>query len=244
MNKKRASVITVILFAIFGIIKLYPELIYLHKFKYNNYTFYSNSAIDSNAVIIINTTNKLVLNDFIDCVPNQYDVFLCNSYSLFWLHTFLGRKPSGASDMITNNIYIANADCKKNIACGSIKHKQIKSNERSLESVIAHETTHIMLRNKLGIKNYRKLVKNENWKIEGVCEWVAFNGTEMNVNQMIELIKSKSYINNPWQTYRLYRFAVTYLIQAKGYGLEDIITYTDTFEAILQELTSINSYTK
>ncbi len=232
--KKKVLIILVILFSILGVIKLYPELIYLHKFKHNNYTFYSNSPIDSIAVEVINSTNKLVLNDFLDCDQKSYDVFICNSYSLFWLHTFLGRKPSGASDMATNNIYIANVNFKKNIAFSSERNRKLKG--RSIKSVIAHESTHIMLRKKFGLKKYRRLIKTENWKIEGICEWIAFNDKEINENQMLELIESQTYINNPWHRYQLYRFAVSYLIDSKGYNLDDIITCSDTFETILQEL--------
>ncbi len=232
--KKKVLIILIILFTILGIIKLYPELIYLHKFKHKNYTFYSNSPIDSTAVEIINMTNKLVINDFLNYKQGRYDVFICNSYSLFWLHTFLGHKPSGASDMATNNIYIANADFKRNIAFNSNKNGRLKG--RSIKSVIAHESTHIILRKKIGLKKYRRLIKTENWKIEGVCEWIAFYDKEIDENQMLELIESRTYINNPWHRYKLYRFAVTYLIDTKGYSLEDIITYPDTFEKILQEL--------
>lgn len=217
-----------------GIIKLYPELIYLNKLKHNNYTFYSNSHIDSIAVEIINLTNELVLNDFLNCEQDRYDVFFCNSYFLFWLPTFLGRKPSGASDLATNNIYIANVDFKRNIAFNSDRNRKLKG--RSIKSVIAHESTHIILRRKLGLKKYRRLIKTENWKIEGICEWIAFKDKEINENKMLELIDSQTYFNNPWHRYQLYRFAVTYLIDTKGYNLVDIITCSDTFKTILQEL--------
>jgi len=232
--------VLVILFSILGVIKLYPELIYLHKFKHNNYTFYSNSPIDSIAVEIINLTNRLVLNDFLNCNQDRYDVFICNSYSLFWLHTFLGRKPSGASDMATNNIYIANVDFKGTIAFNSEKNGKLKG--RSIRSVIAHESAHIILRKKIGLKKYRKLIKTENWKVEGICEWIAFNDKEINEDQMFELIKSQTYIKNPWYRYQLYRFVVTYLIETKGYNLDHILTCSDTFETILQEL-NINETT-
>ncbi|MFW6352107.1 MAG: hypothetical protein ACOC2E_06945, partial [Bacteroidota bacterium] len=232
--KKKALITLVIFFSILGIIKLYPEWLYMHKFKYNNYTFYAGSPIDSVVVEIINSTNKLVLNDFLDCNKKRYDVFICNSYPLFWLHTFLGRKPSGASDMVTNNIYIANADFKNNIAFSSDKNGKLKG--RSIKSVIAHESAHIGLREKIGLKKYKRLIKTENWKIEGVCEWVAFNDKKIDENQMLDLIKSQDYINNPWHRYRLYRFALTYLIDTKGYNLEDIVAYPETFETVLQEL--------
>ena len=232
--KKKVLISLIILFSILGVMKLYPELIYLHEFKHDNYTFYSNSHIDSTAIEIINSTNRLISNDFLNCDTNRYDVFICNSYSLFWLHTFLGRKPSGASDMVTNNIYIANIDFKKNIVSDLGKIRKPKG--RSIKSVIAHESTHIMLRKKFGLKKYRRLIKYENWKIEGVCEWIAFNDEDISEPKMLELIESQTYINNPWHRYQLYRFAVAYLIDTKGYDLEDIVACPDTFETILQEL--------
>lgn len=234
MIKKSMLIALTILFIVLLVGKLYPELIYLHKFKYKNYTLYSNSNIDSSAIEIINSSNELISNDYINSESGRYDVFFCNSYHLFWLHTFLGRKPSGASDLATNNIYLANVDIIRDKVFNSEKDGKVKG--RTIKSVIAHESTHIILRKQLGLKQYRKLIKTENWKIEGICEWIAFSDEKIDRNQMLKLIESRTYHKNPWHRYQLFRFAVTYLIETKGYNLEDIVLCTDAFDIILQEI--------
>jgi hypothetical protein len=220
--------------ASFGIPRLFPQIFYKNHIQYKDYKVYSNNIIDRNIYQILDSSAIIIGNNLIDKKQDSYNVFLCNSYFLFWIHTFLGKLPVAASDLITNNIYIANVNLTKNYASNSKNLNGSKG--RSVQSAIAHEQTHIILRQKLGFWKYRQLLKEANWKIEGFCEWIAFNGEPFDYNEIYSIIASGIYVKSPFCRYKIFRFVVNYLIVNKKYDFNDLIDSKDEFEYILQEL--------
>ncbi len=234
--KKRISIILFILISgiiVIGLPKIFPQLFYKKRIEVKNYTIYSNKYIDSSIVQIIDTVDILMSNKMIDKKDYIYDVYLSNSYFLFWLHTFLNKLPTGASDFVTNNIYIANANLVNNYAYNFTNNKTLKV--RSVHSVIAHESVHILLRKELGFRKYRKLIKHCNWKIEGLCEWIAFNDIEINKQEIKRILESETYINNPYDRYKVYRALVDYLIREGGYNLKELMNSNDNFDDIIRK---------
>lgn len=218
---------------IIGYLKIFPEVLYKNKFQVDNYTVYSNKYIDSSIVHVIDTVKILLENDLIDRKSCTFDVFISSSYLLFWAHTFLNKKPTGASEFVTNNIYIANGDIEKNHTHNFEDKKVLKG--RSLHSVIAHESMHIIIRKELGTLEYLKVLKKNNWKVEGFCEYIAFNNIQIDRENMLEIIKSKFYVNNPYDRYKVYRAVVEYLICTEDYTFIDLMTSDDNFEFVLKK---------
>lgn len=232
-NKRKLLIfISVLVFCItfFGILKIFPRCYYRYRFQVENYTLYSNQPVDSSVIQVIGTVNMLTGNKRFNFPNYRYDIFLSNSYFLFWIHTALNKMATGASDLVTNNIYIANADIEKNSACNFQEGR-----ERSLHSVIAHESTHILLRKKYGLRKYRKLLKHKNWKVEGFCEWIALNDVPPDEEKIRKIVQSESYITNPFDRYITYRAAVSYLLEDESCDLDRLMASDDNFETILQE---------
>lgn len=165
-----------------------------------------------------------------------FDVFLTNSYRLFWFHTFLHRKPTGASEFVTNNIYVANSEVKKNYCYNFKQDKTLKG--RSLHSVIAHESVHIIIRNRIGRMKYLQILKNSNWKIEGYCEWVALHNTSIDRQNLQEIISSQSYLHNPYDRYKLYRAMVDYLLHCEKLTFIELMEFDSSFEHVLHKFAS------
>ena len=67
---------------------------------------------------------------------------------------------------VTNHVFIASADFTSNVA-----HRNASDfNKRALSSVIAHEITHGLIRNRLGLLRGLRLAE---WENEGYCDFVA-----------------------------------------------------------------------
>jgi hypothetical protein len=217
-----------------GYLKVFPEILYKNKFHLDNYTIYSNNYIDSSIVYIIDTATILLENNLIDRQNHKFDVLISNSYPLFWAHTFLNKKPTGASEFVTNNIYIANGVIENNY-CYNFEDKKKEIKGRSLHSVIAHESVHIIIRKELGTLKYLRILKKSNWKVEGFCEWIAFNNIPIERQIILEIIRSDSYVNNPYDRYKLYRALVDYLIRTEEYTFIDLMTSDDNFEFVINK---------
>jgi len=230
----RISILLLVIgFVIIGLLKAFPQCLYKNRYRVENYTIYSNEYIDSSVVQIIDSVNFLVRNKLVDRQENTYNIYLNNSYFLFWFHTFLSKKPTGASNSVTSNIYIANTNLTQNYAYNFTN--STASKKRSIHSVIAHETMHIILRKKFGFWNYHQLLKKCNWKVEGLCEWIAFNNIHIDREEIQKILNSKSYIDNPYDRYKIYRAMVDFLLKNECNSLSDVMTSNDDFEDVLKK---------
>lgn len=228
----KISLLTIIsLFVLVTIPRLLPQIFYKNQVQYKEYKVYSNDVIDPNIFHILDSAIVLTGNDLIPDTKFQYRVFLCNSEFLYRIHTIYWKMSTGSSDYMTNNIFIAYSNLKDNYA-SYYKNPEF-SKKRSIQSTIAHEQTHIILRETFGLFKYINLVKNENWKIEGFCEWIAFNGIPIDYEYINSIVKSGGYKKNPFLQYQLYRFAVDYSIVNNKYSLSELMTSKDKFEEIL-----------
>jgi hypothetical protein len=217
-----------------GTPRIFPQIFYKNQLEYKHYHIYSNDEISSNIYTILDSTILLTNNTFITKSTHDYNVFLCNSYFLFWMHTFLGRSPSGASDFVSNNIYIANYNLKHSIVANSLLVHPLKG--RDAQSVIAHEQVHIMLRDQLGLWRYRNLAIDSTWKIEGVCEWIALKDKAINYKEIFQILEAGTYRENPFHRYQIYRFVIDYLISKKNFKLMDIVNSKYEFEKLVNGL--------
>jgi len=229
----RIILLIFILFILFvSIPRLLPQIFYKNHISYKDYKVYSNERIDKNIYHILDSTIVLTSNNLLPEARYSYKIFLCNSGFIYRLHTIFWRMSTGSSDYITNNIFIAYSNLADNWA--SYLNNPDTTKRRSIQSTIAHEQTHIILRETFGLFKYAGLVRSANWKIEGFCEWIAFNEIPIDYKYIQKIVKSGEYIHNLFLKYRLYRFAVDYLIADKGYNLKELMASNDSFEDILE----------
>lgn len=233
---KKSLRLIMLIFIVLGLFiaipRLLPQIFYKNHISYKDYKVFSNEKIDANIYHILDSTIVLTSNDLLPKARYSYKVFLCNSGFLYRLHTIFWKMSTGSSDYITNNIFIAYTNLADNWA--SYFNNPDATKRRSIQSTIAHEQTHIVLRETYGLFNYAGLVRSVNWKIEGFCEWIAFNGIPIDYKNIQKIVKSGEYINNPFQQYRLSRFAVNFLISNKNYNLKELMDSNDSIESILE----------
>jgi len=133
--------------------KILPQLFYTNKTKYKNYVIYSNDNINSSIYHILDSVIQLTNYMNLPKANEKYNVFLCNSDLLMRLGTTMLFVPTGASDFISNNIYLSHTDIKRNFATS----EEGSTFGRTIQSVIAHEQTHILIREKMGKLSYFRL---------------------------------------------------------------------------------------
>jgi hypothetical protein len=91
------------------------------------------------------------------------------------------------------------------------------NNERSLSGVIAHETTHLLIRKKFG---YWRNLTMPTWKKEGYAEHVA-GGTTLTFEAGVKMWKENPQDGTGYQYFKYY-MCVKYLLEHDQLSVDDL----------------------
>lgn len=202
-------------YGILGILILYigilsfPNFLFSQVRHYKNFRVYAHVDLDSNIISIIDSSQARIERSKLFDSEITHNVYLCNSnleYAFFALpaqNSFACKYPG------INSIFISVSDVKADIV-----RKPQSDKTRSLSGTMAHEATHNLVENELGIIKYKLLA---NWKNEGYCDFIA---NESSINYDIGL--SQFCENNLNHNYFKYRLWIEYLILHKNQSFVDI----------------------
>jgi hypothetical protein len=115
----------------------------------------------------------------------------------------------------TNNIFINEADVAKDL----VFRKAPAYNQRSLSEVVAHEVTHLLIREKFG---YVKNITMPAWKKEGYSEYVS-GGTTLDHASGAGLWKANPNNDRGYQYFKYYSL-VKYLLDHDKLTVEELFT--------------------
>ncbi len=197
---------------------LFPEFFFEKKISYKSYTIYTNYKIPEGYKQVIDKSESLIKKSEIYQPKHKQKIFICNNDFLFTLFAKFSRKAFAINNPMTNDIFIADADFSKNKS----RSKSKNFNIRTLSGVIAHETCHSLLRNKLklGLIKYRF---SSIWKIEGYCDFIAketSHNFQKGINLLCEQKKNKESKSFEYFKYKLY---IDYLIKDKKIKINEIL---------------------
>ncbi len=147
---------------------LLPQMLFAHKIEDQNFIVYHNLPDEEVKELpaILSEVNKLLDEHCpLEIRPKQ-KIFLCSSFAQFTFFAPTAREAFALQYPIIQNIFIAKAAVQNNQSTRKAKENAT----RTLSGVIAHETTHSLLENDLGIIRYKLLPA---WKNEGYCDYIA-----------------------------------------------------------------------
>lgn len=99
--------------------------------------------------------------------------------------------------------------------------------KRSLDSILAHEFTHLDLRDKLGFLSQITL---PDWIDEGIAEYIANQSTideQKAIQYLLEMKSPPDERSDIKLSYFYYRACVSYLVEVKNLNLQQILGLTD-----------------
>lgn len=147
----------------------FPQVLFAHEVSYKNFTVYSREPMDQNIYEVLDKAETRLSSSAINKQAIKPRVFLVNSHGMYRVMSlFVGGNSfgKGFSMLPTNNIFINRSD----LALDLVFRSAPADNQRSLSGVIAHETTHLLIRRRVG---YWKNLTMPAWKKEGYSEYVA-----------------------------------------------------------------------
>jgi hypothetical protein len=128
----------------------------------------------------------------------------------------MSRKAFGVNYAISQNIFISKSSISQNYTLRNGK----ENNKRTLSGVIAHETVHSLLENKLGLLKYKFL---PSWKNEGYCDFIANESSFNNQKGINEICNDNENTNIPSFKYFKYRMITEYLFEQRKVTLEKFL---------------------
>jgi len=213
------------------VIILFPSFLFANNFDYKNFTIYYHSDeinLEQLKSILDKSENLLKSTELFKTEINQ-DVFICNSYNEFTFFALWSRKAFAINYPITQNIFLS----KSSISENSILRNGKENNKRTLSGVIAHETTHSLLENKLGTLKYKLL---PSWKNEGYCDFIADESSFNKEKGMQDICNDKENLDTPSFKYFKYRILTEFLFKESKISIEKFLNDDFDLEKINDDL--------
>lgn len=205
-------------------ILLLPQTVFSNKITYKNFTVYyhEESVLDKDIQKVLDEAiRRLEKSTFYNKEYSQ-KIFLCNNSIEYFFFSGPSYRSLALNHPITNNVFVSNL--------------KERDKPRSLESIVAHETTHTLLRNKLGFVEAN--FKMPSWKNEGYCDYIS-QESSLKEEVGLEILCDKSANNKtPEFAYFLNKKLTEQVLNGSKDHLLDWINQTidrDSIMAILQK---------
>ncbi len=209
ISKKEKNIVFLILILVlvyFFVLPAYPHFLFNKKISKENITIYYNNNFDKNELlkIIDQVTVKLKRSEFYE-KSLKSEIFICNNKPLYIFINPLNFKGFASNHVKYRNIFVANANPKKDSATTTFN----KNRTEKLSNLLAHEVNH-------GYSKHFNGKTLEDWKEEGYAEYIAY---DKKVDLKTEYIDSLN--NNYWYIKR--KCIVYYLLELEKVKVNEFI---------------------
>ncbi len=196
----------------------FPQVLFAHEVSYKNFTVYSREPLGQNVYAVLDKVETSLSASAINNQEVKPQIFLIDSHGWYKIVSlYLGGNSFGkAFPMLpTNNIFINRSHLAKDL----VFRKGPADNQRSLSGVIAHETTHLLIRKRFG---YWKNLSMPAWKKEGYSEYVA-GGSTLDYETGVKRWKANPKDGSGYQYFK-YHMLVKHLLEHEKITVEDLFT--------------------
>ncbi|MEI6886760.1 MAG: hypothetical protein WCK31_00825 [bacterium] len=175
---------------------------------------------------ILKSANVLIQKSEIYDSSEKFNVFITNSDLMWRYFTNINSNVGGLNYVVFNgNIFIRKSDIPNNRIYGPSGNAVL--GDRGLDYFIAHEITHSIEYNEIGIGRFPL---KTNWVLEGYSEYIA-HGSESYDESL------RKYLNTPGPSYVKYyektKVMVAYLLGVEEVKLSDLWKMEDQYSSIL-----------
>jgi hypothetical protein len=197
----------------------YPDPLFGYHVSYGRLELRSDRPFDIAAgekvlADVETRLRKSVLND-----DNRHMAVIANAP---WRHDAVFLWNGGAAGLnyypITRNVFIRHSDIEADRVYGA--SGKMAQPPRTLAYYIAHEITHTLTAEHVGIVKYRSLPR---WMREGVADYVGF-GSDIDVDELLAALRAGDPTLDPRSGYYArYRLLAAALIQRKHWTMDQLL---------------------
>ncbi len=220
------------------IIILNPLLTYAKKTTYNNFVIYHNTKLDPLITLHLEQARELLKTSELYNDKLQLDICL-NDASPYTDLIKAIRGRAFAWGFYNKVVLQGTMNCKDN-------YVELNGYTWNLTQLLAHEMTHCLQFDNLGLWNSNPIANIDNWKWEGYAEYVSRQNTHQkdlfaNINRLQKTNKSNWEITledntiNPREYYD-YWTLVQYCLDIKKMNYKQLLKDTTSERSIRQEM--------
>ena len=197
---------------------VFPSFLFANKLEYKSFSvhYHSNDINTEELKLVLDKSESLLYNSELFKKGISQDIFICNGHSEFTFFANFSRKAFAVNYPISQNIFISKSSISQNYTFRNEK----ENNKRTLSGVIAHETVHSLLENKLGLLKYKLL---PSWKNEGYCDFIANESSYNKHKGVKEICNDTENTDNPSFRYFKYRMITEYLLEDRKVKFEKFL---------------------
>jgi hypothetical protein len=164
--KRILSISVTSLLALYVAAVTLPYWYFDHELQRGLITLHSTEKLDERYLPIIDQAIEKLEQSAIFDPDLEFRIFLCPDQRGYSFFSPAASDAFAATYPLLRNVFINRHD----VDLDEVYRPSQKNNVRSLSGTIAHECTHVLLEEELGIFRYKLLAA---WKNEGYCDHVA-----------------------------------------------------------------------
>jgi hypothetical protein len=194
----------------------FPEPLFAHQLMFKNFTVYARQPLDPNIYTVLDRAETRLATSPLNTAEVRPRIFLLHSTGLYAAFTlYLGSNSfgKGFGALPTSNVFINAHDAPNDL----VFRDAPDNNRRSLSGVIAHETTHLLIRKRFG---YFRNLTMPAWKKEGYAEYVA-GGSTLSFETGVRMWKANPSDDTGYRYFKYY-LLVKHLLEHEKLSVDDL----------------------
>ncbi|HKO61098.1 MAG TPA: hypothetical protein VJV03_08065 [Pyrinomonadaceae bacterium] len=229
-SKAYRALRNVIVIAVAGYLLLlsFPQVLFANEVSHGNFKVYSREPFDQNIYQVLDDVNSKLAASPINDPSVKPKIFLTSSHRMYaCLSLYVGGNSfgKGFAMLPTSNIFINKSDVTKDL----VYRRAAEHGQRSLSGVLAHETTHLLIKKKFG---YWRNLMIPVWKKEGYSEYVA-GGSTLPYETGVKMWKANPGDGTGYQYFKYYMI-VKYLLEHEKVSVEELFNRDFEMESLAE----------
>ena len=202
------------IFAAYFFTLVFPQYLFAHEVSHKNFKVYARQPLDENIDKVLDSAKARLVKSPIYDENVGRKVFLSDSHNFYAFLSNKAFRSFANSNPVLDNIFVNKADAAKDL----VFLNRAERNQRSLSGVIAHEVTHLSIREKFGVT--RTVFSIPTWKNEGYCEYIA-GDTTITFEKGLQLWMENPNDDSKYAYFK-YHQMVKYLLDVEKISVEEL----------------------
>lgn len=197
---------------VYCLLLIFPQILFANEISHKNFNVYARQPFNENIIRVLDSAEARLVKSPIYNKNLPENILIADTFGFYKFLT-LDSRSMGSTIPIIGHSRINKSDIDNDL----VFRDSEPPNRRSLSGVIAHETMHNQIREKLGLTKYLRTPK---WKDEGYCEYVA-GETTLSFEEGVKLWKENPNDSSKYDYFK-YHQMVKYLLDVEKISVEEL----------------------
>lgn len=197
---------------VYCLLLIFPQILFANEISHKNFNVYARQPFNENIISVLDSAEERLVKSPIYNKNLPENILIADTFGFYKFLT-LDSRSMGSTIPIIGHSRINKSDIDNDL----VFRDSEPPNRRSLSGVIAHETMHNQIREKLGLTKYLRTPK---WKDEGYCEYVA-GETTLSFEEGVKLWKENPNDSSKYDYFK-YHQMVKYLLDVEKISVEEL----------------------